>query len=154
MPTKRHPRNPCEQLGGKVTLHERLIRDIVEADPRMMRRGFWRDVRALIEELGLDADELCAREFLPDAYLIDPTRQEINMVEVEVSCPLSDKKKQDYAWMWFCWESEDTDWMPRLFVVDRYGNSNEMDLKAMYFSEIATAARLTPTSRSEHHGSN
>jgi hypothetical protein len=138
MPTKRHPRAPSK---GKFTLHERIIQALIDADQRMCRNGFWQSVGEIVNAAKLDEDLVC-REFRPDAYLIDHERQHINIVEVEVSCPLSDKKKDDYTWWWFLWEAECTDWEPRLFVVDRYGHGNELSLRNMYWAKVRREARV------------
>jgi hypothetical protein len=143
MPTKRDPRAPCRP-NDPPSLHERLIRDLIASDLRMARNGFWRKHRALVEKLGMDQDEFIARPFLPDAYLFDHDNQEILLFEVEISCPLSDLKKHNYGWLWFCWESEGAhDWLPRLFVIDRYGHRNELDMSELYFADIDSCSTLS-----------
>jgi hypothetical protein len=141
MPTRRHPRKSIPRRDGVVTEHERIVRALVEADPRICRRRFWPSLEALLIEIGLDPLDFDARHFMPDCYMIDREQKHVNIIEVEVTCPLSAKKRQDYAWMWFCWESEETEWEPRLFVVDRYGHGNELSLQEMYYGEIAVDAK-------------
>jgi hypothetical protein len=137
MPTKRDPRAPCRPE-APPSLHERLIRDLIANDPKMCRNGFWRAVRDIAEEVGLSDDEwLSDRDFQPDAYLIDREAQVVRIYEVEVTSPLSEKKLFDYAWFWFLWECEgDTEWIPKLYTVDRYGNCNELSLQGLYYSRI------------------
>lgn len=140
MPTKRDPRAPCRPT-DTPSLHERLLRNLVDSDPRMCRNGFWRTHKALIDELGLDEDEFPQRAFLPDAYLFDREHQEIFLFEVEVSCPLTVRKQCDYGWLWFAWDGEgETDWTPRLFVIDRYGHQNELDMCKLYFADVEAVA--------------
>jgi hypothetical protein len=106
----------------------------------MCRNGFWRQHKALVEDLGLDQEEFPANAFLPDAYLFDHEAQEIRLFEVEISCPLTPAKMDAYGWLYFCWESEGSvDWLPRLFVVDRYGHRNELSMSELYFGNTAAA---------------
>jgi hypothetical protein len=145
MPTRRDPRAACRP-NDTPSLHERLIRSLIESDPRMCRNGFWRAHRELTDELGFGLDDFPPdRPFLPDAYLFDRDNQEILLFEVEVSCPLTAQKIAAYGWFWFEWDGEgSTDWLPRLFVVDRYGHRNELNMAELYFADVRDAANRPP----------
>lgn len=129
MPTKRDPRAPCRP-DDPASPHEQLIRDLVTSDTRMCRNGFWRAVTALAEELGEEGVfNRVTFGFLPDAYLIDRDECEILMFEVEHYGRLSEAKLRDLGAFWDWWDgSGEHDWLPRLFLVDRFGNRNELDL--------------------------
>lgn len=134
MPTRRHPRAP--NLGSSKP-HEMLVRRLIESDGRICRNGFARAVRALIDEIGSELDEMDLSSFLPDAYMIDHENKAIVIYEVEVTSYLSPHKLDCYAWFWFCWDSEDEhEWRPRLFVVDRYFHKNELDLCDLYLNRL------------------
>jgi hypothetical protein len=103
----------------------------------MCRNGFWQSVGKIVAAEGIDCDEICARTFRPDAYLIDNDRKEINIFEVEVTHAMPETKMDDYAWWWFLWECEgQSEFLPRLFVVDRYGHGSEMDLRQLYYHRL------------------
>jgi hypothetical protein len=140
MPTKKPRRAQCRP-NDPPSLHEKIIRALIDADPRMFRNGFWQEVNAICKAEEIDCDGIVKQAFRPDAYLIDRASKHINIVEVEVSHPMTERKKDDYAWWWYLWDCEMSDWEPRLFVVDRYGHGHELGLGAMYWRKVFAESR-------------
>ena len=139
MVTKRPSRAPVQRSDGTTTRHELVIRMLVNSHPAMQRNGFSRSVKDLLISLGADADyrdDFPPCRFVPDAYRIDHEAQDILIYEVEDTNPISPRKLEELAEYWFWWESEGQhDWMPRLFVVDRYGASRlEIDLQQVWYA--------------------
>ena len=127
-------------------IHRRAIADLVATIPGATDKGFW-----------AAHDELCDQErverfrhrFLPDAFRFNAEAQEIELYEVEVHCALSPDKIALLGDFWEAWDEEgDSDWLPVLIVVDRFGNRNRMDLKcALYGTGWAREHRTTFLSR-------
>lgn len=130
VPTRRPPRAPCRP-SDPPSLHERLIRGLLDGNPNVCRNGFWEAVSKLAAELGEDGPLDRARYgFLPDAYLIDRENCEIVLYEVEVTGRLTDCKLRNLGNFWAWWDgSGEHDWLPRLILVDRFGNHNEIGLQ-------------------------
>lgn len=152
MPTVRDKRAPKFYKDGEVTRHELAIRMLVNSHPDMCRNGFAKAVRELWIELHADEDpdectEPVRHPFLPDAYRIDREAQEILVYEVEDTCPISPEKLLRLAYWWFQWDADDEhEWLPRVFVVDRYGNvGTEIDLMAAYYAGLDTFRLHPPT---------
>ncbi len=154
MPRNRDLRKPCIRKDGKTTLHETLIRKLIDSDERMCRYGFSRTVAALFEREDIYPDNVPLGEFVPDAYLLDEAAREIRIYEVEVTNALSDQKIASLGMFWFYMDCETTEWVPRLFVVDRYGVTTELDMLKCYGRVLAhhcpnriplVSLALTPT---------
>ena len=128
MPTRRHPRAPCQS----DTPHELAIRRLIDSHQDLCRNGFWEAIKQLCDELGEDdVPTKLGFRFQPDAYRIDRQASEILLYEVEVTSLVTPDKMKLIAAFWEWWEaSGDHDWMPRLFLVNRYGHQGEVDLSA------------------------
>ncbi|WP_324807258.1 hypothetical protein SH584_11590 [Sphingomonas sp. LY29] len=148
MPRNRDLRKPCVRSDGKVTRHEELIRELIDSDPRMCRNGFARSMKPLFEREGIYPENVPLGEFIPDAYLLDEEAKEIRIYEVEVTNALSNFKIQSLGMFWFYMDCEMTKWMPRLYVVDRYGAMTELCMLKCYRQVLAHHApgRVVTTS--------
>jgi hypothetical protein len=133
MPTKRDSRAPKQQK--ELTRHELAIRMLINSDPHIHRNGFLAAMRELVA--AEDCEDDCIPErMLPDAYRIDRAGGWIDIFEVDDTHPIPAHKLQAYANLWEAWDGEGrSDFMPRLFNVDRYGKvQGEIDLRAIAYA--------------------
>lgn len=126
--------------------HKRQIERILADIPGAECKRFWKRHEELCKSLGMDS---CRFSFEPDAFWFDTATFTINLYEVEVSSPLMARKISLLGDFWDWWECEgESDWLPCLIVVDRFGNRNEMDLKHAFYGTgwAQDIAGLTPES--------
>lgn len=134
MPTKRGPREPS---GGKLTLHEIAIRELLESDPRICRNGFTRTVKGLVSH-EWDDDDPMPLDIRPDAYLIDADQKELTLFEVGDWRLATHDKERRLGWFWFWWDSYCPEWTVRCFAINRFGRlTHEMDLGGFYLDSLA-----------------
>lgn len=119
------PAWPTFEPIGNGTLHQRLTADVIRKFPSAQTRGFFKCLRAAIGD-----DELERQTFVPDAFTIDADRREVTVFEVEVTCPISEKKLLDMGWLWFQLDADD--WDLRLVTIDRRGTPSEFDMLLAY----------------------
>lgn len=132
MPNRRHPRHEPRHV--RITKHELQIRELLASDPAICRYGFAQAVDAIVQEFDCSADCRVNRLFAPDAYRIDRANGWIDIFEVEVTCPISSAKLEKLAAWWEAWDCEgQCDFLPRVFVIDKYG-THEIDLEAAAFA--------------------
>ena len=136
MPNRRPPRAAFVRSDGSATAHELAIRRLLAGDVRIHRYGFTQAVDALVDNLGCEGDCRVRRRFVPDAYRIDHEKQTIDLFEVEVTHRVPDAKMRQLADWWEAWDGEgEHDWLPRLFLVDRFGTiGTEINLRAVLHS--------------------
>lgn len=108
------------------SLHEYALRELMADDPRIKRRGFWADARALWNELCEtegDRGEFPKFAWIPDAHMVDRERCRLVIYEVEDRWPLTRKKRAAMGDFWMVWDSMDFEggWKPIFLVVNRFG---------------------------------
>lgn len=151
--TAAYMREPKLSRDGTVSPHEAGIRMLIDSHPDMRRNGFQHSIRQLWAGLypdPEDADEVPTIQALPDAFRLDRENQDILIYEVEVTNPLSAFKLYEYGRYWSDWDCDDAhEWLPRLFVVNRYGHIGEIDLVRVYHDVVlkADAAALPEIAR-------
>ena len=128
-------------MSGKMTeLHKTLIQKLLDDIPSCSAKGFWNAHDALRKSLGLEPLRVRIR---PDAFRINHESSEIEIYEVEVESVLTSAKIRELGVLWEEWDAEGThDWLPVLFVVDRYGNINRLDLMDAYHESGWAAALI------------
>jgi hypothetical protein len=120
------------KMSGKISpRHDALVQQVLAEVPGSAINDLPAALRALADEIG---DPGLARiYFRPDAYRINRETQELELYEVEVTSPITRGKVRQLGDLWFDWDSEgDHDWLPVLFIVDRYGHRNRVDLEDAY----------------------
>ena len=128
-------------MSGKMTeLHKTLIQKLLGDIPGCVTDGFWREHDALRKSLDLGPLRVKIR---PDAFRINHETSEIEIYEVEVESVLTPTKIRELGLLWDDWDAEGShDWLPVLFVVDRYGNINRLDLMDAYHESGWAAALI------------
>ena len=114
-------------MPGNITdLHKLLTSNIIQTVPDAREHSFW----AAHDELcaAIDIERGFSLPFRPDAFRINHETSEIEIYEIEVRSKLSAPKIEMLGALWQWWDGEEVDWLPVLFVVDRFGNMNRMEL--------------------------
>jgi hypothetical protein len=142
-PRRKSAKDPREPKGGKESLHERVIRQLIASDPRMCRNGFARAIEDLWAEIGGEPDELPPIHFMPDAYLIDRDLKELVLFEVGDWRLATQAKEAALGQFWLMWDSCVPDgWAVGCIALDRFGMfSHEMDLCSFF---VGTLAEFSP----------
>ena len=119
-------------MPGKITpTHNSLVQIILDTVPGAKAIGFWSDHDALCERLNLEGGY--RQPFRPDAHRFNPETSEIEIYEVEVRSRLTPQKIAMLGDLWEWWDGEEEDWLPVLFVVDRFGSMSRLDLRHAAF---------------------
>lgn len=143
MPTRRHPRAPTIRADRSWSMHELAIRMLVRRDERVCRNGFAQAMHALGRELDdeYEFEPMPVGDFRPDAFLVDRQAQEVVLYEVEDTHALTPVKLDAIVFLWLWFDSDGSDWILRLFPVDRYGNvGQELDLQGYYHAMMPERA--------------
>lgn len=110
---------------SKSTGHNEMVNKLLDSGARCDNfRGF---VQRKYSD-GCD-DDFAWITCVPDAYRI--VGDDLHVYEVECTNRISDAKLEIYAWLWFTFDSCIDGWL-KLFCLDKFGNSREIDLKAQY----------------------
>lgn len=123
------------------TWSDLAIRILREWNPGLKGgRGFAADMRKLLTELegeNIEDDWKTLRpRFIPDAYLINHQDEEVLIVEVEDTHPLTSEKLTRL--INFYWWLDGLSWKFRVFTTDRYGqNQTEIPLFAYSCALVA-----------------
>jgi hypothetical protein len=138
---------------GSVTQHELAIRELLKIRPDIQRNGFNLAVEQLWERIQSEFEKgerepLPPIAFRPDAFLVNEDEQYLELFEVEDWGPLRANKREQLGRWWFHWDADGRhDWLPRLWLVNRYGMiTTELPLSALYLESIAGSLDLTSRS--------
>jgi hypothetical protein len=79
---------------------------------------------------------------MPDAFAIRVPQREVDVIEVEITHPIPHDTMRDLGRLWF--ELDAIDVLMRLFVMNRYGHINEIDLQAWWYELRSDGVSIPP----------
>lgn len=125
-------------MDSKTTWSKLAVKILMSSNPRLQGgRGFASEMRKLLsrlEEWNLEGVwEHHRPRFIPDAYLVDEKKEEVWVIEVEDTHPLTLEKLQRL--INFYWWLDAYYWKLRVFTTNRYGqNLTEIPLFAYHYA--------------------
>lgn len=103
--------------------HRTYLTALLGAQPGLSTRGFRAQMNIVMELISGHEEWFKPRELLarPDAFLIRFDKKVVEVYEVLVTHPCSQRTLQEYADLDGAFEFHQSGWRLLLFVVDRYG---------------------------------
>lgn len=122
--------SPC------LTSNATLVSALKAERPEPQTRSFVRALREAFPEVG--GDEPVAFNRVPDGYVIRKESREVDLFEAEATHPLSKRATEDICRLWF--DLDGASIRLSLYIVNRFGHVNQVDLEPWYYLLVHGAA--------------